>query len=321
MVSLVNGATENAYNVICIGDEKSPENYKVTGCRYYSIKKQLDLGYKYAGLCRNNHYARKNIGYLIAIQKRASMVIDTDDDNTPLPSFWSDKSMKLQGDVSDSGRWVNIYSYFSEESIWPRGFPLQYLGEEINRELKKATCLCPIQQGLVNGDPDVDAIFRLTRNSTILFSNRDPIILGPDSWCPFNSQNTTWWPPAFPLLYLPSTCSFRMTDIWRSFIAQYCLRPNRWHVGFVKPTMLQVRNSHNLMVDFEDEIPGYLYNDEIVSTLLTVSLKVGNEHTLANMYNCYESLVNKGWLLKSEMKFVEAWCEDVSPYLMSMLQQ
>jgi hypothetical protein len=30
-----------------------------------------------------------------------------------------------------------------------------------------------------------------------------------------------------PLLYLPSHCCFRMTDIWRSFIAQRCL----WELG------------------------------------------------------------------------------------------
>lgn len=312
MLSLIDAARQNGYNVICIGDEKSPEFYNVSGCRFYSIEDQVDLDFTYTGLCRKNHYARKNIGYLIAIQGQASIVMDTDDDNTPLASFWSEKTIELQGDLVDGSKWVNVYSYFSDESIWPRGFPLQYLHKPNDKTFNKATCLCPIQQGLVNGDPDVDAVYRLTKNVPVSFSDRDPVILSSGNWCPFNSQNTTWWPAAFILLYLPSTCSFRMTDIWRSFVAQYCLWPNKWHVGFVKPTMHQARNNHNLLVDFEDEIPGYLHNDEIVSTLLNTKIKAGSKHIAENMYSCYESLVRKGWLQQPEMKLVEAWCTDVS---------
>ena len=33
--------------------------------------------------------------------------------------------------------------------------------------------------------------------------------------------------PVARLMYLPSTCTFRMTDIWRSLIAQRCL----WELG------------------------------------------------------------------------------------------
>ena len=63
--------------------------------------------------------------------------------------------------------------------------------------------------------------------ATFHFRRGPSLWLPPGTWCPFNSQTTWWWPEAYPLLYLPSHCSFRMTDIWRSFVAQRCL----WELG------------------------------------------------------------------------------------------
>ena len=53
-------------------------------------------------------------------------------------------------------------------------------------------------------NPDVDAIYRLTAKLPIIFEKNNTIALGSKTWCPFNSQNTTWFKPAFPLLS-PST--------------------------------------------------------------------------------------------------------------------
>ena len=54
----------------------------------------------------------------------------------------------------------------------------------------------------------------------------------------------------YPLLYLPAYCSFRMTDIWRSFVAQRIAWENGWRLLFHGPTMEQERNVHDLMKDF-----------------------------------------------------------------------
>src|ERR1039457_962260 len=66
---------------------------------------------------------------------------------------------------------------------------------------------CPIQQGLANEDPDVDAIYRLLLPLPISFRTDRRLALGRGTWCPFNSQNTAWFPAAYPLMYLPSYCS------------------------------------------------------------------------------------------------------------------
>ena len=72
-----------------------------------------------------------------------------------------------------------------------------------------------IQQGLVNGDPDMDAIFRLTRKYPlapleVTFDPAAPPAFLPEGvFSPFNSQNTLFHRDAFWALMLPSTTSFR----------------------------------------------------------------------------------------------------------------
>ena len=117
---------------------------------------------------------------------------------------------------------------------------------------------CPIQQGLVDGDPDVDAVYRLVLDLPFRFERGASVALGTGAWCPFNSQNTSWWPDAYALMYLPAYCSFRMTDIWRSFVAQRIAWENGWSVLFREATVRQRRNPHDLMRDFRDEVPGYV---------------------------------------------------------------
>ena len=142
--------------------------------------------------------------------------------------------------------------------------------------------LAPIQQGLADLNPDVDAIYRLTQPLPVSFQKEPKrIALGHGSICPFNSQNTTWFREAFPLMYLPSYCSFRMTDIWRSFVAQRIAWTCGWNILFHEATVWQERNEHAIIKDFKDEISGYCNNREIMDRLMQLDLKERIEHTLA----------------------------------------
>ena len=50
--------------------------------------------------------------------------------------------------------------------IWPRGYPLDKISLPPTQTFSKCkTEKASIQQGVVDGDPDVDAIFRLTRKN------------------------------------------------------------------------------------------------------------------------------------------------------------
>ena len=71
------------------------------------------------------------------------------------------------------------------------------------------------------------------------------------------------------------------------------------------------RNPHNLMRDFEDEIPGYLQNRAICEALAQLELKSGAAHIADNLRSCYIALVKRGWLADNELELLEAWLEDL----------
>lgn len=309
MTELAHGCKQRGYRFIVIGDESSPTDFNIDGCDFYNLEDQVKTGFKFAQMCPRRHYARKNIGYLIAIQNGASIIIETDDDNTPYDTFWQQRRRTQTAKTAEKAGWVNIYRYFTDANIWPRGMPL----EKINNELIPFESLntrdmdCPIQQGLADKNPDVDAIYRLILPLPQSFIKHRSVVLAKDTWCPFNSQNTTWWRDAFPLLYLPSYCSFRMTDIWRGFVAQRIAQVNGWGILYHEPTVWQDRNEHNLMRDFQDEISGYLNNTEICREFERLDLAPGTDNIAANLRLCYEKLIEKGLVDPRELDLLDMW--------------
>ncbi|MHC4455634.1 MAG: STELLO glycosyltransferase family protein [Planctomycetota bacterium] len=309
---LAKGSIEKDYHFIVIGDEASPADFGLDGCDFYSLERQKQTGLKFAQICPTRHYARKNIGYLLAIQNGASVIIETDDDNIPSEGFWLQRQRIQNVPVIENNAWVNVYKYFTDQNIWPRGFPLDHLqGEEpLFESLNHSEIDCPIQQGLVDDNPDVDAIYRLLLPLPQTFRKDRRVALTGSSRCPFNSQNTTWWSDAFQLLYLSSHASFRMTDIWRSFIAQRIALLNGWAILFHEPDMTQQRNVHNLLRDFNDEVPGYLHNSEISRNLESLPLQKGVEKISDNLKTCYDKLISMSLIDAEELKLLDAWLAD-----------
>lgn len=297
-----------------MGDVLSPSNFELDGCEFYSLERQRDTGLKTAALLPARHYARKNIGYLLAMRTRPCWILETDDDNLPRPEFWSERTRRQRARSLAGFGWANIYSYFSQSKIWPRGLPLdaiQTVLPEFER-LPDSDADCPIQQGLADANPDVDAIYRLVFPLPEYFLEGRQVALGAGTWCPFNSQNTAWFPEAYPLLYLPSYCSFRMTDIWRSFVAQRIAWENGWSVLFRSADVVQERNEHSLLRDFADEVPGYLHNRAIGERLDALKLDSGTANLGENLIRCYEELARMGGVGADELPLVRAWTEDVA---------
>lgn len=301
-------------NFIVIGDTKSPAEFQLEGCDFWSVDKQLTLPFELAKITPTRHYSRKNLGYLIAIKSGATEITETDDDNIPREEFWAEKTREVKSHPFKNAGWVNVYHYFTENKIWPRGFPLEELqNKQIDLStLKLETVNCPIQQGLADENPDVDAVYRLTYPLPINFEIKNKLALGLNAWSPFNSQNTHWFKEAFALLYLPSYCSFRMTDIWRSYVAQRIAWECDWSVLYHESTVWQERNEHNLMKDFEDEIPGYSNNFRICKELQALELKKGTANIYENLVTCYQKLIDINVIGKDEMTLLKAWISDIS---------
>jgi len=312
MLEIARGAANAGYDLVVIGDVNTPRDFNLPHGEYYDLERQKDTGLHFAEVCPTSHYARKNIGYLLALRAGAPLIIETDDDNIPQPEFWRARRPETEAPLLKEAGWVNVYRYFTDALIWPRGLPLDAIkGAPPSLVASSETIACPIQQGLADGDPDVDAIYRLTLPLPQTFRRDVKVALGAGSWCPFNSQNTAWWPQAYPLLYLPAHCSFRVTDIWRSFVAQRIAWANEWNVLFHGPDVTQQRNPHNLLRDFEQEIPCYLQNRLICETLAKLELKSGVAHTIENLRTCYTALIRGGWLPGDELDLLETWIEDL----------
>ncbi|HEX8281404.1 MAG TPA: STELLO glycosyltransferase family protein [Chthoniobacterales bacterium] len=312
--AVANGAIRTGAEFIVVGDTKSPPDFELEGCEFYDVARQRESGLAYAALCPTRSYARKNIGYLLAIRSGASLILETDDDNIPREGFWSERQLTVEAPVVLDAGWLNVYRYFSDALIWPRGLPLDAVLQPTPEleTLPTEARECPIQQGLADGDPDVDAIYRLLLPLPQNFRSDRRVILGARTWCPFNSQNTSWWPQAYPLLYLPAHCSFRMTDIWRSFVAQRIAWGNDWSILFHEATVWQGRNEHHLMQDFTQEVPGYVHNRAIGAALDEIEIRPGIDHIGDNLRACYEALVRAGWVGAEELPLLDAWLADLA---------
>jgi hypothetical protein len=313
-------------HLVIAGDTKGPDGFDLSDVigfgasqlTFLDIEAQRNTRFRLAELLPTKHYARKNIGYLEAIRSRASCIYETDDDNAPLDSWkprteYMSRAVEARAADTEAPTWVNVYRQYTEQNIWPRGLPLDRIHSKLASSLatEKGAIWAPIQQGLADGSPDVDAIWRLVLDREFRFEERESVMLPRGQWCPFNTQSTWWWPAVYPLLYVPSYCSFRMCDIWKSFVAQRCL----WELGtgvvFHAAEVWQERNVHNLMRDFNDEVPGYEKNHRIAEILEATSLQPGIENVSANLKTCYAALIDQEIFPAKEMELVDAWLEGV----------
>lgn len=279
------------WQLVVVGDTKTPKDWHLEGAIYLGVEDQKKLGYRIHDLIPYRSYARKNIGYLYAIQHGARTVYETDDDNILLV-----KDVRLGFDVgladAASGKLlayqplenrtvVNPYIHFGQPTMWPRGYPLDAVA--VNGAEAAYDVAAPdgapgrplIQQGLANGDPDVDAIYRLTRATKgrlirVAFDeNAPPVAIPPRTFCPFNSQNTLFHRDALWGMMIPVTTAFRVCDIWRGYWAQRLVHDIGGVLSFYGPSVRQDRNIHDYFLDYLDEKALYMSARDLVSLLLT----------------------------------------------------
>ncbi|VDO72740.1 unnamed protein product, partial [Heligmosomoides polygyrus] len=254
-------ASLKGWNLVVVGDRKTPSDWHLESVHFLSLEVQQQLGKSTLTLMFKNSYTRKNIGYLYAIQRGAKWIYDTDDDNKPY----------------GGNNLFNPYRFFGHRVMWPRGFPLEHLRDHTNGESRLRLCHSirtpAVQQGLVHKDPDVDAIYRLLYADKKTGLNErfnefaPPIALSPGTYSPWNSQNTLFHRNAFFTLFLPVSVAFRVTDIWRSYFSQKLLHMIGERVAFYPVNAIQNRNAHNYLSDFEQETQTYESSGKLVEFL------------------------------------------------------
>ena len=231
------------WRIVVIGSneiiDREWEEFKNMGrIIYLSLKDQINLGYYILKFLLPYTYQRKNIGYLYAIEHGAKEIYEIDDDviiNLETINWKFNKNVRQRITVCKNNKsiMINPYSYFGIYDIWPRGFILKDLSKNNNDKkcffnlASNQINLKPlIYQNLINGLPDIDYIFYLTRIKkkeqiiNIKFSKDFPLLYLPRNYIPINSKNTKYLYDIFPSLLLPKTFNQNIVDIFRGFIIQ-----------------------------------------------------------------------------------------------------
>jgi hypothetical protein len=257
-------------------------------------------------------YARKNIGYLFAKRLGFTDILETDDDTfprsllttTPLHTLWATLDLSMGKDET----FWNPYRHFAPKSaLWGRGTPLSRVRGLVDGQTVELTNVSReffrtsphIIQYLVDNEPDLDAIYRLTQTEIIHnFEESDELVLLPKgTFSPANTQATIWRNiRSVDPLYFPSTVSLRIADILKMYMAQVQLP--LVYGGF---NVRQERNPHDFFQDFIQEVEMYLDAEKWIQLLKV--LAAGSPSTRV----VYELFVKEGLLPAEELSILDAY--------------
>lgn len=301
---------------------------------YLSAKDQETLPFESIRLLPWNHFGRKNIGYIYAMSQGAEWIYDFDDDNRlhePVPATLSQVlKQSPQVDmrmVNREHHLFNPYPFYQPVDkddnpafTWPRGFPLSFIRDNVTFSMKRrvdemlhaSKGRVAVFQSLADHDPDVDAIYRMTRPLPLKFVRKDTILVVPPStYSPWNAQAVLFRREGFWGMLLPVTVTGRVSDIWRSYITTRLLWDTGYHVAFMPACVIQYRNPHSYMDDYHAELDLYMKTDLMIATLANWTSAL--DETLPIAYvRLMNSLASAKLISGLDAKLAEAWVRDLS---------
>jgi len=263
-------AKEKDWIFVIVGDTKTPHNeYKKlenNNVIYLAPEKQEILYPELSNIIGWKTIQRRNIGFVYAYHNGADIIATVDDDNIPY-SNWGDNvyiGQEIEVDLYEniSSLYFDPISPTNHNELWHRGFPIEDLPFKNNIEYKgKAKRKVLVQADFWDGDPDIDAICRLSKKPIVKFNKFEPFC--STQLAPFNSQNTFLAREVIPY-YAVLPYVGRMDDIWGSYILQHYF-PNS--VIYNQATVYQDRNAQDLITNLENEIIGYRNTNNFLQNL------------------------------------------------------
>lgn len=318
--------TRQGWCYVVVADKNGPEDWHgVEGVIYLTVERQRELHFHIMDHLPWRHFGRKNVGFLFAIANGAKVIYDTDDDNrlkeARIPILGEDQVLWPDDSKSEaSPGLLNPYPSFRPSCghVWPRGFPLDHVlaQQTFNRSARIERLERPpaVQQFLADEDPDVDAIFRLTRPLPCNFAGLEPghpsaMAIPPQFFTPYNAQATVHLYEAFWGLLLPVTVHGRVSDIWRAYLTQKLL----WDVGqlvtFLPPYVVHDRVAHDYLKDFQSEADLQLKSTALVQFLSQWS---SNAPTLLErIEQLWAALYTRGFVELGDVRLAQAWILDL----------
>ena len=258
-------AIRDDWKFFIVGDQRTPQDpYRDLENKYLSPYLQENAYPALSSLIGWNCIQRRNIGYLAAYEWGAEIIATIDDDNIPLKNWGQNIAV---GNKKTAKHWVTDQKVFdplqatNHRELWHRGFPLQLLpGRNKSFYEGKITRDVLVQADLWNGDPDIDAICRISRRPEVKFNHR-PFFTNVIA--PFNSQNTFLSRKVIPFYFLFPHIG-RFDDIWAAYWLQHIFPDS---VLFGEATVYQERNPHNLFNDLKAEMFGYEKTFDVIWNL------------------------------------------------------
>lgn len=312
-----------------------------TGAIYLSLETQAQLGFRVVDYLPYDSYVRKTVGYLFAIQHGAQKIFDVDDRgdiidddigkhfDVELIGEGARQEVILQYSHENPNRTVvNPYIHFGQRSVWPRGLPLENVGDIAHEEFYTEVFGGKqfIQQGISNGLPDVDSVFYFTRKAAleafdIRFDDRAPKVALPQgTMVPVNSFNTIFHSSAFWGLMLPVSVSTMASDVLRGYWAQRLL----WEVGgyvVVYPPTVH-RYDRVEAYPFSEEKDLHVNVGRLINFLVAWR---SNKHRLfEKVLELSYVMAEEGFWTEKDVQFTAAWLQDLlavgyqQPRLMSL---
>jgi hypothetical protein len=288
-------AKNKNWKFVIVGDTKTPhdsykkleENYK--DIVFYLTPEKQDL---YSRALSDaigwRSIQRRNLGFVYAYHEFNTDIFATvDDDNIPY-SNWGDDlyvDREVELDVySTTDKNINVFdplSITNHNDLWHRGYPVEFLNIKNNVEyLGKQKRWVLVQADFWDGDPDIDAICRLSKKPIVKF-DKHGLFAPSDHYSPFNSQNTFLSRKVISK-YAVLPHIGRMDDIWGGYITEYYFENV---VAYNNATVYQERNPQDLVKNLENEIIGYRNTKNFIDDIKAFE-KYLPEQTV-NFWNIY----------------------------------
>lgn len=254
------------WTLIVVGDTKTPHyEYENLNCIYLSPEYQEKTYPELSDTIGWKSIQRRNIGFVEAYNRGADIVATVDDDNIPYDIWGTNVVVGETVEIDFYHTHLGVFDPLSvteHNQVWHRGYPIELVPfrKEVTYggKLKRKVL---VQADLWDGDPDIDAMARLSIKPTVKFGVQDAY--GSTSISPFNSQNTFLARDVIPY-YSVFPHVGRMDDIWGGYVLQHYF-PNS--VIYNKASVFQDRNVQDLITNLEKEIMGYRKTSELIRCL------------------------------------------------------
>ena len=232
---------------------------------------------------------RRNVGFLMALERGAELLISIDDDNYCLDDsdFVGEHAVvgdEIEVEESESSDgWFNIGTLLTTSSameIFPRGFPYFARGAQTRVSVLHARrARVAMNAGLWLSDPDVDAISRIAIAPRVTAADARAHFLGAKTWSPINTQNTGIARDAIAAYYyvrmgfnVGGLSIDRYGDILSGYLCAACVKARGEAIRIGSPVADHRRTPHNLFKDLYHELAGVVLLDDLLPWLTAAKL-------------------------------------------------